>query len=179
MIHPFMMEKTVTGPIRLSGVLYDSLADGEGVRVALYFSGCKHHCPGCHNPSTHNFSAGWIVTSQELDEIVAEINKRPYLSGITLTGGDPLYRPYQLNACVEYILKRVERPLTVWLYTGFCWEDGIYHEDVMRHIDVVVDGPFIQEQADKRLVYKGSLNQRIIDVKKSLAAGEVVLYAAV
>lgn len=169
-------ENSAFDNLRLAGVCYDSLADGEGVRAALYFSGCDHKCPGCHNPETHDFYAGEIVTSETMAEIVEEINKRPYLSGITLTGGDPLYRPTQLAVLLQYIVEHVDRPINVWLYTGFCWED-VYDLPVMELVDVVVDGLFLWTCSDKRLAYRGSLNQRIIDVKMTRAKGEVVIYA--
>ena len=170
-------ENTLKDNLRLSGVIYDSMADGEGVRAALYFSGCDHRCPGCHNPETHDFYSGQIVTSEVILEIAEEINKRPYLSGITMTGGDPLYRPAQLAVLLQFILDHVDRPISVWLYTGFRWED-VFDLPVMSLVDVVVDGPFIWSCADKRLAYCGSTNQRIIDVKKSIESGEVALYEA-
>lgn len=175
MISMVKTEQMRYGPLRISGICYDSMADGEGVRAAIYFSGCGHNCPGCHNPSTHDFFAGQIVTDQVLDTIVAEINKRPYLSGITLTGGDPMYRPEQLYRALKYILIRVNRPITVWLYTGFLWED-MADMEIIDLIDVVVDGPFDQDLADKRLVYRGSSNQRIIDTKLSRVNESIILY---
>lgn len=161
--------------LRLSGVCYDSLADGEGVRLALYFSGCDHRCPGCHNPDTHDFNAGWVITTETLDRIAEEFNRRPYLSGITLTGGDPLYNPNKLEEVLAYLQAHVNRPMNVWLYTGFLWEH-ISHFPVISMVDVVVDGPFMMRLADKRLRYKGSSNQRVINVKHSLSADEVILY---
>lgn len=168
-------ESGLMDALRLSGVVYDSLADGEGVRTALYFSGCDHNCPGCHNREAQDFYTGQIVTSEILQQIVDEINKRPYLSGITLTGGDPLYRPSQLAVALQYIKERINPHLSVWLYTGFRWEDveGLY---LMEYVDVIVDGPYIWTCADKRLQYRGSSNQRVIDVKRTRSAGEVVLY---
>lgn len=168
-------ENTLKDCLRLSGVIYDSMADGEGVRAALYFSGCDHRCPGCHNPETHDFYSGQIVTNEVILEIAEEINKRPYLSGITLTGGDPLYRPDQLAVFLQSILDHIDRPISVWIYTGFRWED-VFDLPVMLLVDVVVDGLYIWSCADKRLAYRGSTNQRIIDVKKTIESGEVILY---
>ena len=161
--------------LRLSGVCYDSLADGEGVRLALYFSGCNHRCPGCHNPGTHDFESGWVVTTETLDCIAEEFNRRPYLAGITLTGGDPLYMHNKVADALSYLQKHTNRPINVWLYTGFAWED-ISYLPIISMLDVVVDGPFVAELADKRLQYRGSQNQRIIDVQKSFETNEVVLY---
>lgn len=103
--------------------------------------------------------------------------KRPYLSGITLTGGDPLYDPEQTLWMLEDLLAQIGKTTNVWMYTGALWEE-VKDLPVVQLVDILVDGPFIQEQADKRLVFKGSLNQRIIDVKQSLAKGEVVLWSA-
>lgn len=161
--------------LRLSGVCYDSLADGEGVRLALYFSGCNHRCPGCHNPDTQDFESGLVVTTEILDHIAEEFNRRPYLAGITLTGGDPLYMHNKVADALSYLRKHTNRPINVWLYTGFMWED-ISDIPLIGMLDVVVDGPFVTDLADKRLQYRGSLNQRIINVQKSLKTNEVVLY---
>lgn len=168
-------EDGIKDAIRLSGICYDSLADGEGVRLALYFSGCDHHCPGCHNPDTHDFYSGEIITTEMLDQIVQEFNLRPYLSGITLTGGDPLYRPYQLEMIMMYLHTHANRDVNVWLYTGFLWEE-IAHLPVISMVDVVVDGHYDISCADKRLQYKGSSNQRVIDAKRSIKENEVIIY---
>lgn len=100
---------------------------------------------------------------------------RSYLSGITLTGGDPLYNPEQTQYLLEDLLAQIGTDTNVWMYTGSLWEE-VKSLPIMKLVDVLVDGPFIAEQADKRLVFKGSMNQRIIDVKRSLKTGEVVLW---
>lgn len=165
----------VSEPLRLAGLCYESLADGEGVRAAFYFQGCAHNCPGCHNPSTHDFSGGELITPDMIQGFAAEINRRPYLSGITLTGGDPLYHPTAVHNFLTAILPKIAQPRTVWLYTGFRFEE-VSDMPLMRMVDVVVDGLFDQNLADKRLAYRGSANQRIVDVRQSLASGEVVAY---
>lgn len=101
--------------------------------------------------------------------------ERPYQSGITITGGDPLYNPEQTQWLLEDLLAQIGLNTNVWMYTGSNWED-IKDMELMKYIDVLVDGPFIQELADKRLVFKGSSNQRIIDVKQSLTFNEVILW---
>lgn len=163
--------------LHIAGVNYDSFVDGPGVRAAIYLSGCRHHCPGCHNADTHNPEYGQALHSRLLEDIGYAIMERPYLSGITLTGGDPLYDPEQTHWMLEDLLAQIGRDTNVWMYTGALWED-VCDLPIMNSIDVLVDGPFIKEQADKRLQFKGSANQRIIDVKKSLAAGEVILWQA-
>lgn len=165
----------VSEPLRIAGVCMDSLADGAGVRAAFYFQGCSHRCPGCHNPSTHDFSLGEIVTPGMIDDFAAEINKRPYLSGITLTGGDPLYHATEVSKFLSILLPKIAQPRTVWVYTGFLWEE-VSDLPLMRMIDVLVDGPFELNMADKRLAYRGSSNQRIIDVRQSFARGKAVAY---
>lgn len=161
-------------PLRICGVNYDSLADGEGIRTAIFFSGCDHHCPGCHNPEAQNVHYGSVVTDAILTKIADEINKRPYLSGITLTGGDPLYLHFQAEDFLYHLKEQVNKPLNVWLYTGSIFEN-VKRLPIFNLVDVCVDGPFVLSEADKTLAFRGSKNQRIIDVQKSLATGETVI----
>ena len=158
----------------LAGVNFESAADGSGVRTAIFLSGCTHACPGCHNPDTHDPHFGIPITESVIAGIANQIKKRPYLSGITLTGGDPLCFPqYTLSFIVT--LKRCLGYLpNIWLYTGYRLEDirrmeqsefKTYADLVIGLCDVVVDGPFVKELADKRLAFRGSSNQRIIAVK--------------
>lgn len=167
-------------PLRICGINYDSLADGEGVRAAIFFSGCGHHCPGCHNPEAQDAHFGQVVSEQMLDEIVQQIIKRPYLSGITLTGGDPLYHRVQIEGFLYHLIERMKKngkkKPNVWLYTGSIFET-VKDLAVFRLVDVCVDGPFLMDEADKRLAFRGSRNQRIIDVPASIRAGETILYS--
>lgn len=165
--------------LHIAGVNLESTVDGPGVRAAIYLSGCPHHCPGCHNPEAHDPEYGKLATAEDALWIAKEIVKRPYIQGITLTGGDPFYAN-QAAAFLQAILAVLEnicpmRKIDVWVYTGYLYRDVMEHP-LMRLADVCVDGPFIAEKADKRLVFRGSANQRIIDVKKSRIKGEVVLY---
>lgn len=160
-------------PLHIAGINYDSFVDGEGVRTAIYLSGCDHHCPGCQNEAAQNPGYGIVADDATIDRIAAEINARPYLSGITLTGGDPLYHHEQTLEFLLTLRKRLTRPLSVWLYTGDVWEN-VCSLDIMDLTDVLVDGPYDREQADKRLQFRGSSNQRIIDVKASRAADRVI-----
>ena len=155
----------------LAGINYESAADGPGIRTAIFLSGCTHECNGCHNPETWNFHYGKPIDESMIRQIASEIKRRPYLSGITLTGGDPLCYPlYSLNFLVT-LKKHLGQMPNIWLYTGYKIEQlgledhGRIDLDVMRLIslcDVVVDGPFVKEKADKRLEFRGSTNQRII-----------------
>lgn len=166
-------------PLRVCGINYDSLADGEGVRTAIFFSGCPHHCPGCHNREAQSVHFGSVVSERMIDEIAREIAKRPYLSGITLTGGDPLYLSIQTEDFLYHLLKKLNnlgaKKPTVWLYTGSLFET-VCDLSIFNLVDVCVDGPFLLSQADKRLAFRGSSNQRIIDVAASRAKGEPILY---
>lgn len=135
--------------LHIAGVNYDSMVDGEGVRAAIYLSGCRHHCPGCHNHDAQDPNYGQGLHSRLLEDIGDEIMKRPYLNGITLTGGDPLYDPEQTLWMLEDLLAQIGKDTNVWMYTGALWED-IKDLPVVQLVDVIVDGPFICEQADKR-----------------------------
>lgn len=163
------------GKIHIAGVNYDSLVDGEGVRTAIYLSGCEHNCAGCHNREAQSPEFGSEITSELLDEIADAINARQYLSGITLTGGDPLYEPDRTLNFLLSLMAKISVPVNVWLYTGAVWED-ICDLPIMDYVDVVIDGPFVRELADKRLTFRGSRNQRIIDVKESKKCGSIELW---
>lgn len=172
----------------LAGINYESMVDGKGVRTAIFLSGCSHHCKNCQNPDTWNPSYGKEITEDVLSEISDEITKRDFVRGITLTGGDPLYDPLKtytfLSDLKHYLPAGYFSTHDVWIYTGYTWENlkimmteepssGL--RNLIESCDVMVDGQFIQDLADKRLKYRGSRNQRIINIKKSLMADEVVL----
>jgi len=162
----------------ISGVNYESLVDGDGVRTVLFLSGCSHHCKNCQNPDTWNPRYGVPITDELLDEIAENIHKRPFLAGVTLSGGDPFFSP---DDTVELIQRlRCRRCINdLWIYTGYTWEEIMHNAKYMQlasHADVIVDGEFIEEQKDRRLKFRGSRNQRIIDVKKSVDAGTAILW---
>ena len=164
--------------MNVSGIDFESIADGEGVRVVVYVSGCLHSCKGCHNPTSHPFTAGREFTEDLQREIVEYIKKTPFISGVTLSGGDPMYSAGQLIPFVD-TLKREIKDISIWVYSGFCYEEILKDEEMrglMTLCDVLVDGEFILEQRDMTLCYKGSRNQRIIDIQKSLSSGKVILW---
>jgi anaerobic ribonucleoside-triphosphate reductase activating protein len=130
--------------LHIAGVNYDSLVDGEGVRAAIYLSGCRYHCSGCHNRDAQDPNYGQGLHNILLEDIGYEIMKRPYLSGITLTGGDPLYDPEQTLWMLEDLLAQVGKTTNVWMYTGALWEE-VKDLPVVQLVDILVDGPFIQE----------------------------------
>ena len=163
--------------IRLAAPLQnDSVVDGFGVRTVIWTQGCAHNCPFCHNPGTHDFNGGKEFT---LDEIYEELDNLPKQDGITLSGGDPLY---QIDAVTEIAKYAKKKGLNIWCYTGFTFEEIIkmseekpIYREFLDKIDVLVDGRFKIEERDLNLLFRGSRNQRLIDVKKSLDANKVVL----
>ena len=160
----------------LCGVNFESMVDGEGVRAVLFISGCLHNCPYCHSPQTHSFTYGVEVNQELIDDINAEITKRPYISGITLSGGDCMYSPVETLK----LIKKINIPHNnIWCYTGFTFEQLIKNNNqlqLLKRINVLVDGRFEYSKRDITLAFKGSSNQRIIDVKQSLKQGEIILY---
>ena len=161
--------------ISLSGVTGDSIVDGPGLRLTIFTQGCLHHCPGCHNPQTHDPEGGsWADT----EDILAAAAENPLLDGITLSGGDPFLQPVPCLALAEGAHKI---GLNVWTYTGYTWEALLEENDteklaLLKETDVLVDGPFLRAERSLELRFCGSRNQRLIDVKKSLAEGKVVLW---
>ena len=157
---------------RLAGVVNDSIVDGPGLRLAVFTQGCPHHCPGCHNPQSHDFDGGeWGDT----DEILRIAEDNCLLDGITLTGGEPFCQP---EACAELARGAHELGLNVWVYTGYLFENLLNGTDAQRELlknaDVLVDGPFLIAQKSMDVRFRGSKNQRLIDVQKSLNAGHAV-----
>ena len=159
---------------RIAGTVRHSSVDGPGVRYLVFFQGCPHHCPGCQNPETWDPQGGEETTAEELAE---EMRSTRYLDGITLSGGDPLLQP---EAVIVMADAAHEKGLSVWSYTGWTFEallQGAAGEtalEALRHIDVLVDGPFVQDKLSGDHIYRGSGNQRLIDVQASLAAGAAV-----
>lgn len=161
--------------MRYHDITKDDMRNGDGLRVVLWLSGCRHHCPGCQNPVTWDPEDGLLFADAARKEVEGQLAK-PYISGITLSGGDPLF-PDNLEEVTAYCRKVRERfpDKTIWLYTGEVWED-IRDLEVMQYIDILVDGRFEQEKKDNLLHWRGSGNQRVINVKKSLQCGQTVLH---
>ena len=161
--------------IRLAGVEPESIVDGPGYRLAVFVQGCPHHCPGCHNPATHDFSGG---TLRDTAEITAMLGKNPLVRGVTLTGGEPMM---QAAALCEIARAARERGMSVWCYTGYTLEALLKEQNsdrmrLLALVDVLVDGPYIAHERSLDLLYCGSRNQRLIDMPATLSAGEVRLY---
>lgn len=147
--------------------------DGPGLRTSIYLAGCTHHCPGCHNPDSWDPQGGEERTLDELMQVIA-YNEAP----VTLSGGDPLQQPQNVGRLVHRI--KQELGFNVWCYTGYTWQQIIASptlREAVSEMDVVVDGPFVQAQRELGLRFRGSTNQRMIDVQRSLESGSVVLWA--
>lgn len=149
------------------------IANGVDVGCVLWVSGCEHHCPHCHNPQTWDFNTGQEFDQDTLNELLESL-KRPYIKRLTFSGGDPLHpcNLLMVKAVAEMVKKEIPG-IDIWCYTGYNYREVSGH---LKDIDVLVDGRYIHEERDVTLPFRGSRNQRVIDVKKSREVGEVVLY---
>ena len=160
--------------MKYAGLIKDDVNNGLGVGLTLFTQGCPHHCKGCQNPETWSFTGGKDYTPEVYKEIIEYFINNSYATRLTLSGGDPLYSPQIITPLCEEI-KRIRPDVKIWVYTGHVFED-VKDNPILQYIDVMIDGPFILEQRDITLAFRGSANQRIIDVQQSLNKGEVVLY---
>lgn len=165
----------LTDTLRISGVIDDSIVDGPGIRLTIFTQGCPHRCEGCHNPQTHDFDGGEVVT---LESLLEKVKSNPLLDGVTFSGGEPFCQAKQLY---ELGLEVKKAGMNVVTYTGYLYEyltehadSDNYYRELLSVTDYLVDGSFILSKRDILLKFKGSSNQRIIDVKKSLAEKKVV-----
>ena len=156
-------------------IKHDDQLNGDGLRITLFVSGCSLHCKNCQNPQTWEKDSGILFDESAKQEIFEEL-KKDYISGITLSGGHPI-EPYNIdeitNLCKE-IKERFPKK-TIWLYSGWYYEK-IKDLDIMQYIDVLVDGPYIDEKRNINLKWRGSSNQRVIDIKQTRQNGEIVLH---
>lgn len=148
--------------VRIQDILFETMMDGEGLRTSIYFQGCKHHCKGCHNPQTWDMNGGHEVEIDYLLDLVKDDN----FADVTFSGGDCFY---QIDAAVE-LARRIkeETNKTLWVYTGFLYEDILKDESLSRllpYIDVLVDGPFMVEHKTTEIPFVGSSNQRVLKLK--------------
>jgi len=163
--------------LRLFGLVTDSIVDGPGFRTSVFTQGCPHDCPGCHNPESHAMEAGTVWT---LDDIEKKFSGNPLLSGITLSGGEPFV---QAEGCAELARRAHAKGLNVWTYSGFTYEKllekAMTEEGVaalLKETDVLVDGPFRLAERSLDLEFRGSSNQRLIDLNRTRAQGQMALY---
>lgn len=162
--------------MRYHNITKDDMLNGDGLRVVLWVSGCSHCCKECHNPITWDPNGGVLFDEEAKSEIFEELDK-DYISGITFSGGDPLYMGNRED--IEKLVREIKEKYsdkTIWLYTGFLWE-SIKGLDVIKYLDVIVDGEFEVDKKDVQLHWRGSRNQRVIDVRKSMECGKVVLHS--
>lgn len=162
--------------MRYHNITKDDMLNGDGLRVVLWVSGCSHCCKECHNPITWDPNGGVLFDEEAKSEIFEELDK-DYISGITLSGGDPLYMGNRED--IEKLVREIKEKYpdkTIWLYTGFLWE-SIKGLDVIKYLNVIVDGEFEVDKKDVQLHWRGSRNQRVIDVRKSMECGKVVLHS--
>lgn len=158
--------------IRIAGIVQESIVDGPGFRFTVFTQGCFHDCPGCHNPLTHDPNGG---REASVESLVEAMRKNSLLDGLTLSGGEPFL---QAESCAHLADAAHGMGLNVWAYSGYTFEELYADEakmNLLRACDVLVDGPFILAQRTLEKRFRGSKNQRVIDVKQSLERGEVVL----
>lgn len=163
--------------IRLAASLQsDSIVDGDGIRTVIWTQGCPHHCPGCHNAGTWSFKGGYLET---IDKLKEDINHLEGQDGITFSGGEPIN---QVSACLELAKYCKEKGYNIWCYSGYTYEELLHkakkEPDILsflEEIDVLVDGKFLLEQKSYDLTFRGSKNQRVIDVNQSLKENQLCL----
>ena len=163
--------------LRIAGIEPESYVDGPGIRMTIFTQGCNHHCPGCQNPQTHDFSLGHTIG---LDEILSMIEDNPLLDGVTFSGGDPMDQCEELVPLAREIK---ERGLNLIIYTGYTYERLLELSrgrpgflELLTFADILIDGPFLMAKKSMEVKFRGSLNQRIIDVQQSLVEGQVILH---
>ncbi|MBR1499128.1 MAG: anaerobic ribonucleoside-triphosphate reductase activating protein [Bacteroidaceae bacterium] len=159
--------------INVIKVLHDTTVDGPGFRTSIYCAGCRHRCPGCHNQQTWAFGSG---TDRSTDDLLQEILADPF-ADVTFTGGDPLFQAEGFAELAARIKAKSDK--TIWCYTGFRYEELLHDtaaQQLLQYVDVLVDGRFVQEQRDEDLLFRGSSNQRLVDVPRSREEGHVVLW---
>ena len=153
-------------------IIEDTMVDGPGFRTSIYCAGCSHCCPGCHNPQSWAFDGGREMSTEEIMKV---IEADPY-ANVTFSGGDPMYQAAGFAELAREIHRRTNKD--IWCFTGFTFEQLINHEqrELLEQIDVLVDGPYVEKLRDTDLLFRGSSNQRLIDVQPSLYEGKVVLW---
>ncbi|MGN0477808.1 MAG: anaerobic ribonucleoside-triphosphate reductase activating protein [Hominenteromicrobium sp.] len=160
--------------IRIAGIVEDSIVDGRGIRMTVFVQGCPHHCPGCHNPQTHDFSGG---TMDDTDRIFEMFCENPLYRGITFSGGEPFCQPKPLKALADRV-HAIKKDVTIysgWTYEALCAMQDPDVDALLAACDVLVDGPFIEAQKDLDLLFRGSANQRLIDMNRTRECGTVTL----
>lgn len=163
--------------LRLAGIVRESIVDGPGIRFTVFCQGCPHGCPGCHNPETHDFSGG---SDCSIDRLMEEIDKDPLLAGVTFSGGEPFCQAEAFEAMAELVR---QRGLSVAVFSGYTYEEleamaerDVHVRGLLDMTDILIDGPFVKELKDLTLQFRGSSNQRVIDMESTRKTGNVVLW---
>lgn len=163
--------------IRIAGIMRESIVDGPGIRFAVFCQGCPHACPGCHNPETHDFNGGSEV---KIERIIEEFDKNPLLAGITFSGGEPMCQPEGFAALGKLVK---ERGKTITIFSGYTLEQLLEKgkknkatAELMMMCDILIDGLYEQSKRDLTLQFRGSSNQRVIDMNRTRKEGKIVLY---
>lgn len=154
-------------------IVEDTVVDGPGIRTAVYCAGCRHRCPGCHNPQSWDFAAGTVLPVKEVVQRILAAGH----TGVTFSGGDPMYQAEGFAQLARAL--KVEEIRDIWCYTGFLFEQAVASpamKKLLSYVDVLVDGPFLESRKNPELLFRGSDNQRLIDVPRSLRQGETVLF---
>lgn len=160
--------------IKIAGIVEESIVDGPGIRYTIFIQGCNHFCKNCHNEKTHDINKGYFV---EDDFLLSEIMKNPLIDGVTISGGEPFLQADKLKSLARKIK---EQNISLICYTGYTIEEIISSKDedkiaLLNLVDYLIDGPFIEEEKDLNLNFRGSKNQRIIDVKKTFLENKIIV----
>lgn len=166
--------------MNLCGYYPESINEGEGLRAAVFISGCRHYCKGCFSPKTWNFDYGEPFTLEREAEIIHDIQNNPLLSGLSILGGDPFFSAAEVSGFIDRLIAETG-PVSIWIYSGYTFEELIERPsspeyELLRRCEVLVDGRFVEELRDPSLLYRGSSNQRLIDIRQSLRQGQAVLW---
>lgn len=166
----------VNQKVRIAGIARESVVDGPGIRSTIFFQGCPHACPGCHNPDTWRFDGGSEIG---LTDLIRLLDLNPLVTGVTFSGGEPFQQAQSAAVLGRYLRKL---GLNIWVYTGYTWDflmanlERPGYKELLEVAEVLIDGPFIREQRDPSLLFRGSANQRLIKVTESMASGRIVLW---
>lgn len=156
-------------------IVEDTTVDGPGFRTTIYAAGCPNACPGCHNPQSWDIESGKMMSTEDIMQII----RADEFADVTFSGGDPMFQPEGFAELARAV--KNETGKNIWCYTGYKYENLLQNSsqaELLKHIDVLVDGPFIQAQSDRDILFRGSRNQRLIDIQASLREGRTVLYAS-
>ncbi|GIP49954.1 anaerobic ribonucleotide reductase-activating protein [compost metagenome] len=166
--------------MNLCGYYPESINEGEGLRAAIFISGCRHYCKGCFSPKTWNFDYGEPFTLEREAEIIHDVKNNPLLSGLSILGGDPFFSAAEVSGFIDRLVAETG-PVSIWIYSGYTYEEiiersGSPEYELLRRCEVLVDGRFVEELRDPSLLYRGSSNQRLVDIQQSLRQGKPVLW---